>query len=221
MKVFSTAAARIALLLLGALSWSGCVLVGATFPFADPAPVSGTVGSGTRVLLLPVEDRRPQVLYEGEPPSWVGEQRDFYGIPYNVSTRDHRPLAAIVEETIGRDLAGLGFEVVPHQGPVHDLPGLLARSRADRALVVTIHDLNSNTYFNVDVVWNLEATVYGTDGRVVRRNLDQGAQTLSGTSAGPRNERKVPDFYFRLIRALVIEDVELLAALVERDSARG
>jgi hypothetical protein len=81
---------KFSLLAIALLTLSGCVM-GNTQTFNDVPIERSEVGQGKVVLLFAVDDQRPYIVSGDEPPNFVGEQRNGYGMPFNVTTTDKRP----------------------------------------------------------------------------------------------------------------------------------
>jgi hypothetical protein len=214
-------------LALATLLLSGCV-VGRTYRFDHTPNPSENIGQGRTVLLFAVKDARPEVTTDGEPLSYVGEQRSGYGIPYTVKTTSGRPMAAVVQEALEGDLRAAGFAVVAVREVGPETPGgiegFLTRNGATRGLAVTMDELDSDTYSDIDVEWNLEIAVFGPDGRTLARDRQQGKRELQGSFMNPVGaaKREVPAFVYRtLIPSLVLENEVIRAALVSEVKAEG
>lgn len=207
----ATVLAAVALMATGL----GCA-VGNTYQFVHvPEGVERVEGAGT-VLLFPVEEARPQVVDEGEPVSWVGEQRGGYGMPFNVLTRSGEPFAEVVTDALAAELEAAGFRVVrAEERPEGDLEQRIRAAGADRALDVVMREFNANTYVNIDVEWDFEATVYGEDGARLASDRERGKETLEGSfwNSPEAARSKVPPFFHGLMRDLVVGDPEMTEAL--------
>jgi len=208
--------ARTAFPLVVAASVYGCA-IGQTHRYTYEAPATSPSAKGT-VVLFAVRDERADVISGQEPPTWVGEQRDGWGIPHSVLTSDGRPFAAIVQEAVQRDLEGTGLTVVV----APEVPGTAAgigevlRSRgAARALAVSLHDFNVNTYSNMDVEWDFAARVFDGAGNVVASDRSNGKETLESAVRGSIRAAKMqtPPFFYRLIHELVIGNPRIWPAL--------
>ncbi|MFY0533551.1 hypothetical protein [Nannocystis pusilla] len=192
-----------------------CV-VGAVHEF-DYRPVErSNLGAGATVLLLMPEDRRPEVVSGEEPSSFIGELRSGVGIPYTVNTQGGQPFAAVVAETVERDLEAAGFRVVADRGPAGlNLPARLRQSEARRALAVTIGEFHSDTYVEPTVTWELVATVFDEHGSVVASDTRAGERELPGSFWNPKKAaaRGVPPIFYRLIHELVAGNPIIVDAL--------
>lgn len=197
---------------------AGCA-VGNTHTFRYSRPAVDSVGNDRVVLMFKVREARAPIVVEGEPPTWVGEQRSGFGIPYNVLTTDRRPFYQVVSETIQKDLEAAGFSVVATSvqlpnGPVA-LGERLSAAEAERGLYVEMRKFNSNTYTNIDVEWDFIARVFAASGAQIAENHLEGRTTLPGSFLNPpaAAKQRVPPFFYQLMRELVIESDEVMMAL--------
>jgi len=214
MTVPSKGAALAALLLVV----SGCMM-GHRHTFVYVPDLGPDLGNGRTVVVFPAEDLRRDVVAGDEGPDWVGEQRNKYGIPFDVNTAGRRPFAKIVQETTAIDLEALGFRTVQtSEEPAHQVPRVLERHGADRGIAVVIRTFNSDTYFDIDVEWDLEAVVYGPAGEVLTKNRIWGKRELQGSVLNPPKaaKRKVPPFFNDLIHRLVGGDEGIVEELSVR-----
>lgn len=203
-----------ALLLLVA---AGACAFGNTHTFDYRPPAGQEIGGGELVLLFAVEDRRKEIVEEGEPASWVGEQRGGYGNPFNVLTTSGRPFAEEVAETVHRDLEAIGFRVVLAEQVVGSTgaAATLADAGASKGLAIEMRNFNSNTYTNIDVEWEFVATVLGADGEPIDSHRIEGRRTLDGSFWNPPEaaKQKVPPFFYELMHELVVGNATIVRAL--------
>ena len=96
-----------------------------------------------------------------------------------------------------------------------NLAEVMAEAGAQRALGVVMRNFNSNSYTNIDVEWDFEATVYGPSGQSLASNHLEGRQTLTGSLVNPPRaaKQRVPPFFYDLVHQLVVGDQEMLPAL--------
>lgn len=184
------------------------------------------LGGGRAVVVFPVEDRRRDIVSGDEGPDWVGEQRNKYGIPFDVNTAGRRPFAEIVQETVAIDLEALGFRTVLTPEEPSRRAGQVARvlrsHDTDRGIAIVLRTFNSNTYFDIDVEWDLEAVVYGPEGEVLAKNRIWGKRELQGSILNPPKaaKRKVPPFFNDLVHELVGGSDEIVEGLSGPEPAR-
>jgi hypothetical protein len=198
-----------------ALVLTGCV-AGNTHTFNYMPAERTEIGHGRVVLLIAVDDQRPYILDKDEPANFVGEQRNGYGMPFNVTTTDKRPFANVVQETVQRDLEAVGFRVTPstNKGGT-DVPASLAQASATRALMIVMREFKSDTFNNINVDYDFEAVVFGSDGKELARNKVSGEDELKGSLMNPVKaaRQKVPEYFYGRIHALIAGDPNIMKAL--------
>ena len=203
-------------LLIAVASCLGCAF-GNTHTFDYRPQIPEGVGQGTVVVLFSVSDQRPDIVTGDEPLEWVGEQRGGYGNPFNVKTTSGKPFAEIVAETVRRDLEAAGFAaIVVEESAEKGSAGEVIRSRgAQRAVSIVMHKFNSNTYINIDVEWDFEATVLDSRGDTIAANREAGKETLTGSFVNPPKaaKEKVPPFFYDIVHRLVTGNEEMQEAL--------
>ena len=167
------------------------------------------------VVLFAVDDQRPDIVSGDEPPHWVGEQRGGYGNPFNVTTTSGKPFAEEVAEAVRRDLVARGFEAVVVEETRDDAEATLRSHGARRGVAVVMRKFNSNTYVNIDVEWDFEATVIGEGGEELATNREEGKRNLEGSFLNPPKAAKqqVPPFFNEIAHRLVAGNKEILEAL--------
>jgi hypothetical protein len=217
---------RLAWLLL-AVPLAACPAAhGNKYPFQyRPAEVAPPTRGAGRVVLFAVRDERLPVVAGKEPPAYVGEQRDGLGGEHTVVTTDGRSLADILAEAVTRDLEAAGFEVVAVEAPEPASPAaiaaFLAERGARRGLNVVMREFNSNTYSNIDVEWNLLASVRDERGEQIASKQLQGRETLEKQFRAPirAGQEQVSPFFYRLVRDLVGHNEGILAGLLGADGS--
>ncbi|MFW6012409.1 MAG: hypothetical protein ACOC92_01725, partial [bacterium] len=97
-------------------------------------------------------------------------------------------------------------------------PGRVAETiqaeSAERGLAVVMRVFNSDTYIDIDVDWDFEATVYGPAGQALATNRLQGKEELQGSAVNPARaaKEKVPPCFYDLVRQLVVGDERMMSA---------
>jgi hypothetical protein len=193
---------------------SGCV-AGNRHTFDYVPTEKSEIGNGRVVLLFAVDDRRPYVVSGDEPASFVGEQRNGYGMPFNVTTSDRRPFAAIVQETVRRDLESAGFVVTATDQKATDVATAAQSANASRALMVVMNEFKSDTFNNINFDYDFEAIVYDGSGKELVRDRIAAEETLDGSFMNPaRSAReKVPAEFYRRIHSLIAGNEKIVTAL--------
>jgi hypothetical protein len=208
-RIGSMAVGLLAVALLG-----GCVM-GNQHTFNYVPTEKSEIGDGTVVLLFAVDDQRPYIVSGDEPATFVGEQRNGYGMPFNVTTSDGRPFAAIVQETVQRDLEAAGFRVTPAQTKGGDVAGAVRNANASRALAIVMREFKSDTFNNINFDYDFEAVVYDANGAEIARDRISGEEVIPGSLMNPvkASKKKVPaEFYVKMHR-LVTGNEKIVKAL--------
>jgi hypothetical protein len=184
---------------------TGCA-IGQKYTFNYKPASMPNVGGGSTVVLLQPADMRPYITSGEEPVTFVGEMRNGYGMPFNVTTANDQAFAEVVEEIAARDLTASGFNVVRggKERP-EELPTILRAKNAAKGLYIVIRELNANTYTNIDVEWNLDGAVYDASGKVVKTNTTSGKTELTGSFMNPvkASKQKVPEFVYQKVHELL------------------
>lgn len=201
-----------------ALGWilGGCV-AGNTHTFNYVPAERSEIGNGRAVVLFAVDDQREYVVKGEEPPHFVGEQRNGYGMPFNVTTSDRRPFAAVVQETVQRDLEASGFRVTAVSNKPSDVTSALRSGGATRALAVVMREFKSDTFNNINFDYDFEVIVYGEDGKELARDRSFGEEEIKGSFMNPVRaaREKVPPEFYRKIHALVAGNPKVIEALTK------
>jgi hypothetical protein len=193
---------------------SGCV-VGNTHSF-NYVPADRTdAGAGKVVLLFAVDDQRPYILSGDEPANFVGEQRNGYGMPFNVTTADKRPFATIVQETVQRDLEAAGFRVTASKDKAANVASAVQSANANRALAVIMREFKSDTFNNINFDYDFEAVVYDANGNELARDKIAGEEEIKGSLMNPPKaaKQKVPQEFYARIHRLITANPKIMTAL--------
>jgi hypothetical protein len=195
---------------------AGCV-VGNTHTFNYVPTDRSEIGNGRVVLLFAVEDQRPYIVAGEEPANFVGEQRNGYGMPFNVTTTDARPFAAIVQETVQRDLEASGFRVTRSNDKATNVADAARAAQATRALTVVMREFKSDTFNNINFDFDFEVIVYDDAGNELARDRIQGEEELEGSLMNPVKaaKQKVPAYFYTKIHALIAGNEKVIRALTQ------
>lgn len=210
-------ALRAAVLATLFLTLTGCVAGNAhTFNYVPTARTD--IGNGTVVLVFAVDDQRPYIISGDEPAYFVGEQRNGYGMPFNVTTHDRRPFADVVRETVKRDLEAAGFRVSTSDTKASDgVVSAINSANAQRGLMIVMREFKSDTYNNINFDYDFEATVFDAKGVELAKNKVSGEDVLPGSLMNPVKaaREKVPGAFYEKIHELVTGDPAIVKALVK------
>ncbi|HEX6641336.1 MAG TPA: hypothetical protein VF215_09500 [Thermoanaerobaculia bacterium] len=191
---------------------TGCVM-GNTHAFNYVPTERSDVGNGVTVLVFAVDDQREYVVSGDEPANFVGEQRNGYGMPFNVTTADKRPFAAIVQETVQRDLEASGFRVTTSQ--TKQGADAVKAAQARKGLKVVMREFKSDTFNNINFDYDFEVVVYDDAGNELARDRVSGEEELKGSLMNPvkASKQKVPAYFYDKIHALVAGNPKVVQAL--------
>jgi hypothetical protein len=196
------------------LALSGCV-AGQTHAF-NYVPADRTdVGNGRVVLLFAVDDKRPYVVSGDEPANFVGEMRNGYGMPFNITTKDKRPFAEIVQDTVQRDLEAAGFKVTAADTKAGDIASAVRSASANRALAVVMNEFKSDTYANINFDYGFEAIVYDENGKELAREQISGEDQIDASFMNPARtaREQVPVEFYKKIHGLIAGNRNIMDAL--------
>ena len=188
-------------LMLCAMVLGGCV-VGQSLPASYEAGPAAAAATGTAVAVA-VRDERPFVKSGDKPPYFIGKYRGGFGNPWDVTTKDKQPLAALLERDLGKELQALGY-------------GVVARPGAQRALDVVIVDWNFDGVMDGKFWYELDAKVLGPDGAELAASKVKDMQYIEGSfwmGAKGGFEAKMPELYAGAIRKLVRDNPTISSAL--------
>jgi hypothetical protein len=196
---------------------TGCVM-GNTHAFNYVPGDRSDVGAGKIVLLFAVDDQRPYIVSGDEPANFVGEQRNGYGMPFNVTTTDKRPFAIIVQETVARDLEAAGFEMMTSASKTTDVAAAVRDAKVNRALAIVMREFKSDTFNNINFDYDFEAIVYDGDGKEIARDRIEGEEEIPGSMMNPPKaaRQKVPAEFYKRIHSLVAANHKILDALTSQ-----
>lgn len=189
---------------LSTLLTSGCA-IGNKYAFDYRPATVADVAQGASILLLEPLDQRSYIVSGDEPPDFVGEQRNGYGMPFNVTTADGRPFSETVGSIAKNDLEAAGYRVTLVDDSPDAIGALLKERGIDRGLVLVIREFESDTMTNITVDWDIEASVYDQNGKIVTTESDRGSEDLVGSFMNPPKaaRQKVPAFLHEKIHELL------------------
>lgn len=202
------------LLALPLLFSVGCV-AGNNLRF-DYRPASMPNVGNSAAVVVAADDARQYVVSGDEPKSFVGELRNGYGMPFNVTTEGEIAFSSVVAESVRRELEAAGFRAVVADNS-KDLTGAMSRNSASRGLLVTVNEFKADTMNRSTVYYDLTASVLDRSGAVVATTTKKGEDVVEGSFMNPIKALKanVPAFFYRQIHALV-SDPTIMNALTAR-----
>ena len=173
-----------------------------------PEPESAAPDQGA--VALSVVDQREYVLSGAKDPSYIGKFRAGFGNTWDVKTEGQVPLAELIAKDLGADLEALGFS----------LPEGVA---TPRRLEVSIKDLNSDSYKNAEIWYDLDVRVTDGQGEMLHEETIKKENIVIEGSAmtGPKKAfmKEYPGIYKGVIMQIARDNDAVLNALREQPSA--
>ena len=155
--------------ILAAFGLAGCwrSASGRSFAYAQAGPDVGAVGQ-PRSVAIAVLDQRPYVLDGAKAESFVGLNRDAFGVPYDVVTPKGAPMASDMAAALLAAFRSRGFaaEIVavsPAGGP-EAAKGALARTFTAHKILFTILQWRTDSNWTTRLDFDLTLEVLGGDG---------------------------------------------------------
>ncbi|MDR3418785.1 MAG: hypothetical protein P4L83_21635 [Nevskia sp.] len=199
-----------------ALALSACA-IGNRYDYSDASGTLNYKSQGQHVTVA-VWDQRRYVVSGNKDPDFVGLQRANVGLPFDVGTASHRPLAWDMDDALVRSLAAADFGATPVMLTPRDSQATamaaLLRGKPQRVLLLRMDDWESDTYKNPMVTYDLTLNVYDASGRRLTSKNLKGNEALQGSliNPGARAREEVPDTFRRKIE-LLLNAPEVAAAL--------
>jgi len=165
-------------------------------------------------IAVAVQDRRPDVLTKDVDEDYVGMQRGGYGNPFDVRTLSKQPLALEMAKEITDSFthAGIKAEAVALSP---DLPreavlSKLKSSKADKSLLVTLREWQSDTYSGTEVQYDVDMEALGKDGKDLAMKTSKGVEQLGWGFWDPQGvaQEKSPIFFKTKMEELYAGDVQ-------------
>lgn len=197
---------------------SGCA-IGNKYDFIEATP-STNISADNKVAVS-ANDRRRTVVSGECAPNYVGMQRAGFGNPWRVHTLSGNPFTQDVAESIAMSLNDNGFntKTILIEPPTEDkktAANILLKSEADRYILVTVNQWESDTYNNIGLRYNLLLKVFNKEGQAIAQNTVDGQENISGSLWNPpaAAKKKIPEAYQRILQEL-LNDSEVQNALTE------
>lgn len=174
--------------------------------------------SGEEDIALAVHDQRPDILSGNKEEHWAGSQRGGWGNPFDVDTASGQPLAADLSQVISRALHDQGFDVetlsVSARQSRDQVLQAMALGDAGRQVLLTMHQLKSDTYNNATLHYELLLEVFDAGGELLASTNSQGARKVGGSfwNAPEAAKQAVPPAIAELLEEL-FNQPRIIAAL--------
>lgn len=188
-----------------ALLLCGCV-AGNKYSYASTTADVAYQGSG-KVSILAV-DERSYVRSGDKPATFVGLQRNRFGIPFDVNTASAQPLAEDMAQALAQSLAAAGYQAAPLPAKAWETTAAgqarLLQGAPQRALLLTIKEWKTDTKRNTALTYDLTLRAYGglrqTGGKALR-----GSEDIDGSFLAPlqHTRQAVPEVFRQKVGALL------------------
>ena len=202
-------------ILMAALTlWLGACAVGNTQDFATAVPE--IQAQGNRSVAVAVQDRRPYVRSAEKGADFVGMMRGGFGNPWDITTESKRPMAADLTDAVMSALKKHGYQVTPvtvapAQNAVQAQEAVSAAKR-DRALLIAVDELKSDTYLNTKVDYDLKLSVYDSAGKLLADTAVTGSDAVGSAATHADIRKNVLPAVQRKLEAL-LNDPKVIAAM--------
>lgn len=194
--------------------WLGACAVGNTQDFSTAVPEFQ--GQGGKSVAVAVQDRRPYVVKAEKGTDFVGIMRGGYGNPWDITTESKRPMAADLAEAVTTALTKRGFQVTPVTvPPAHgavQAQEAVAAAKRERALLIQVDELKSDTYANTKVDYDLTLAVYDAGGKLLADSTVKGSDAVGSAASHADIRKNVLPAVQRKLEAL-LNDPKVIAAM--------
>lgn len=171
-----------------------------------------------KTVEVAVLDQRPYVVTGEKSPNYVGMSRGGFGNPFNVETESGQPLAADMGADIVLALQASGMKasqmvLAPPVTPV-SARELLVRSGADRSVLITLSEWQSDTYQRVFLNYDVKLYVFSRDNQVLAESQRSGEDNLGdgGLDPSSHSRKAIPPAFKGIVESL-FKDPKVAAAL--------
>ncbi|WP_293390900.1 hypothetical protein [Nevskia sp.] len=181
------------LLLIATTAWLVGCAIGNEYAYdAKPANLAYQ-GSGS--VASAVHDQRSYVKSGDKPPSFVGLQRNRFGIPFDVSTTSGQALDIDLGKTLSGALTSAGYRetgvAVTFKESGAAVRDRLLATRARRLVLLTVNEWKTDTRTKAALYFDLSLAIYDERGRLIARQSLKGRDEIGGKFFG--NEAYVSD----------------------------
>jgi hypothetical protein len=121
-------------------------------------------------------------------PTFVGEVRSLYRIPYGAYTASGRPLATDLTTVLASAFESKGFRATPAMTTASETPDQVvkrvASAKADRGVIVTLLKWQTDTYIKTSAFYDLTVRILGPDASALTEQRVSGeVREISGSAA--------------------------------------
>lgn len=198
---------RLALILLIGSLLGGCA-VGNKYMIADIQPQFEATGNYSVVVAS--LDQRKFIVDKTSPDTYVGMVRGGYGNPFNATTVSGLPFSDDVSQSICNALIRKGFKatVISVESDLSEekvLDRLLA-NKDDRALLVIIQKWESDSFYNLNVGYDLILKIIDKDGTILATANTKDDVSVPGNiwiGSLEMSKTEVPNIFKKSIESLL------------------
>ena len=174
------------LTLLALAAWLSACAIGNEYAYdAKPANLSYQ-GSGT--VASAVHDQRAYVKSGDKPPSFVGLQRNKFGIPFDVSTTSGQALDVDLGKTLSGALNAAGYRdtavAVGFKETGTAARDRLLATRARRLVLLTLNEWKTDTRTKAALHFDISLSVYDERGKLLAKQSLKGRDDIGGKRFG-------------------------------------
>lgn len=150
------------------------------------ATIADLEPDGTYPVAVGTHDQRDYIVSGSKGPTYVGNQKSGFGIPYNVNTVSKKPLADDITSSVCASLEKKGFEVRPIIIDYSLDSGAAIReltvASPERAVLLILHEWKSSTYFNTSLHYKVDLKVFDAEGIELAESNIEGKDALRGSA---------------------------------------
>lgn len=177
---------RILIISIMSLSLSACAF-GHSFRYNNiTANVPKTEATTIAVATL---DKRPYIVDQDSDPSYAGMTRGGYGNPFSAYTQSGKPLADEMTGILVRSLEENGVKATSittnFQENATQVTAKLVATGAERALLLTLLNWQSDTMNNTSLEYDITLEVLDANGASLGRKTLKGNDDLGGSFMNP------------------------------------
>ena len=148
-------------------------------------------------VALAVQDRRPYVVSQNKPESFVGLSRGGFGNPFDVNTASGQPMALDMRDSIVAGMRAKGIDVkaltVSPADGADKVQRAMAATGARKLLLVTLTEWKSDLMISAALIYDVTLVVQDDKGTELARTHTHGRDNLGPSphsSVGPAFSRK-------------------------------
>jgi hypothetical protein len=134
-------------------------------------------------------DQREYIVSGEDDPSYAGMTRGGYANPFDAHTESGQAMSEEITHIVTRALEKDGVTAVAVSTTPRDREAevrqKLLSNRAPRAVLLILHEWQSDTYNNTSLSYDVEIQVFGEDGRTLASDRFRGEDDLGGSVWNP------------------------------------